>query len=106
MSLELTAQHQKAIDQLEQDHEQRLQEQLQKTMSDYEERMQQLVKEHEDALAGAQKVAQVTGGEVFVGAMWVCACKIKLWIEQREANSVVYYPTGTAGCSYSRKESH
>lgn len=66
VSLELTAQHQKAIDQLERDHEQRLQEQLQKTRSDYEQRMQQLVKEHEDALAGAQQMAQVTGGMVGV----------------------------------------
>lgn len=70
VGLELTAQHQKAIDQLERDHEQRLQEQLQKTRSDYEQRMQQLVKEHEDALAGAQQMAQVTGGLEF---LWGCA---------------------------------
>ncbi|KAI7884333.1 hypothetical protein K492DRAFT_174242 [Lichtheimia hyalospora FSU 10163] len=58
VSLELTAQHQKAIDQLEQDHQQKLQEQLQKVESDYEQRIQQLVEEHEKALAGAQQVAK------------------------------------------------
>lgn len=105
MSLELTAQHQKAIDQLERDHEQRLQEQLQKVKSDYEQRIQQLVEEHEKALAGAQQVAQVKKGDNWEG----CLCthvKVSFGSCKRETHTVVYYPTGTTGDSCTRKESH